>query len=32
LEALSIARAARLRAERVRLVQAWGLETPAADQ
>ena len=32
LEALSIARAARLRAERVRLVEAWGLEPPAADQ
>ena len=32
LEALSIARAARLRAERARLVEAWGLETPAGDQ
>ena len=32
LEALSIARAARLRAERARLVEAWGLETPHGDQ
>ena len=32
LETLSIARAARLRAERARLVEAWGLETPPADQ
>ena len=32
LEALSITRAARLRAERARLVEAWGLESPPADQ
>ena len=32
LEALSIARAARLRAERSKLVEAWGLESPPADQ
>jgi hypothetical protein len=32
LEAMSIARAVRLRSERVRLVEAWGLEPPAADQ
>jgi hypothetical protein len=32
LEALSIARAARLRAERARLVEAWGLESPPDDQ
>jgi hypothetical protein len=32
LEALSIARAARLRAERARLVEAWTLEAPHGDQ
>jgi hypothetical protein len=32
LEALSIARAARLRAERARLVEAWGLESPPDNQ
>jgi hypothetical protein len=32
LEALSIARAARLRSERARLVEAWGLEAPPQDQ
>ncbi len=32
LEALSMARAARLRAERARLVEAWGLEPPPDDQ
>ncbi|HME21366.1 MAG TPA: hypothetical protein VKI44_08445 [Acetobacteraceae bacterium] len=32
LEALSIARGARLRAERAKLVEAWGLEAPPDDQ
>jgi hypothetical protein len=32
LEALSIARTARLRSERNGLVEAWGLESPPADQ
>ena len=32
LEALSIARAARLRAERARLLEIWGLGAPPADQ
>jgi hypothetical protein len=32
LEALSIARSARLRAERVRLVEAWGFDVTAEDQ
>ena len=32
LEALSIARAARLRAERARLVETWGLDAPQDDQ
>jgi hypothetical protein len=32
LEALSMARSARLRAERARLVDAWGLEPPPDDQ
>jgi hypothetical protein len=32
LEALSIARAARLRAERARLVETWGLGAPPVDQ
>jgi len=31
LEAMGIARAARLRAERARLVEAWGLEEPPAE-
>jgi len=31
LEAISIARAARLRAERTKLVEAWGLEAPPED-
>jgi hypothetical protein len=32
LEALSMTRASRLRSERVELVEAWGLESPPADQ
>jgi hypothetical protein len=32
LEALSITRASRLRSERAGLVEAWGLESPPADQ
>ena len=32
LEALGLARAARLRAERARLAETWGLEGPQADQ
>jgi len=32
LEALSMPRASRLRSERVELVEAWGLESPPADQ
>lgn len=32
LEALSIARSARLRAERAELMEAWGLESPPDDQ
>jgi hypothetical protein len=32
LEGLSIARAARLRAERAKLIEAWGPEPPADDQ
>jgi len=32
LEAIGLARAARLRAERAKLVEAWGLEAPRPDQ
>jgi hypothetical protein len=32
LEALSMTRTARLRSERVGLVEAWGLDSPPADQ
>ena len=32
LETLSLARAAKLRAERAKLVEAWGLESPPSDQ
>ena len=32
LEALSLARGARLRAERAKLVESWGLEAPPDDQ
>jgi hypothetical protein len=32
LEGMTISRAARLRAERARLVEEWGFELPAGDQ
>jgi hypothetical protein len=32
LEGMTISRAARLRAERARLVEEWGFEPPAGDQ